>query len=236
MRMLLRYICILALAVCIHSCDKDNFSEPQSFLSGNLLYQGDTINVERNQVPFQLYQYGFGKVGAINGSFTQTGGYSSALFDGDYKLIIPNGQGPFMISQKTAGVPDSISVSLKGSQTVDIQVIPYYIIHSFQAAKAGADSIHATFNIQKIITDLNAKNVEYVSLYVNKTQFVSGLDNIDITTGSLAGSAITDLTNVQLGTTYNAPVPTQNYVFARIGLKIVGVEDLIFSPLVQVQL
>jgi hypothetical protein len=30
--------------------------------------------------------------------------------------------------------------------------------------------------------------------------------------------------------------PTQNYVFARIGVKIAGVEDLIFSPVQKVQL
>ena len=78
------------------ACKKDNYKAPSSILKGRLMYKGDSIGVERNQVPLQLYQYGFGKVGAINGNFSQEGLYSFDLFDGDYKLIIPNGQGPFI--------------------------------------------------------------------------------------------------------------------------------------------
>jgi hypothetical protein len=33
-----------------------------------------------------------------------------------------------------------------------------------------------------------------------------------------------------------AIVPTQNYVYARVGVKIAGVEDMIFSPVVKVTL
>jgi len=44
----------------------------------------------------------------------------------------------------------------------------------------------------------------------------------------MAETAITDLNNVTLRTAIPAIVPTQRYVFARIGLKAAGVEDLIF--------
>ncbi|RYY21899.1 MAG: DUF3823 domain-containing protein, partial [Chitinophagaceae bacterium] len=45
-----------------------------------------------------------------------------------------------------------------------------------------------------------------------------------------------DITNPDaISMTVNVPTisPVQNYVFARIGLKIQGVEDMIFSPVVK---
>jgi hypothetical protein len=229
MKNLFRYILISLLIIFIFSCKKDNAKEPGSFLTGHLVYQGDTIQVERNQVPFQIYQYGFGKTGAINGTFEQDGSYSAVLFDGDYKLIVPTGQGPFVSSAAS----DSLSITLKGSQSVDIDVTPYYMIRNAQIT-ASTGNVSATFKAEKIITDSTAKDIERVSLYVNKTQFVSGGDNIAVT--DLAGGSITDPNNIALNVTVPALVPAQTYVFVRIGIKIANVEDMIFSPLQKVQL
>ena len=78
------------------SCKKDNYEAPSSTLSGRLVYGGDSIGLEKDQVPFELYQYGFGKVGALGATFTPEGRYSALLFDGEYKMIIPTSQGPFL--------------------------------------------------------------------------------------------------------------------------------------------
>lgn len=234
MKNLFRYTLIPALIISFFSCKKDNYSQPGSFLTGHLIYQGDTIQVERNQVPFQIYQYGFGKVGAINGTFAQDGSYSEVLFDGDYKLIIPNGQGPFIWKQTSSGAPDSLAITLKGSQVVNLNVTPYYMIRNAQISASGGN-VTATFKAEKIITDsIMAKNIERVSLYINKTQFVSGGDNIGVK--DLAGSGITDPNNITLSVAVPTLVPTQNYIFARVGIKIANVEDMIFSPLQKIQL
>lgn len=229
------YIFFSVLCAAAVSCKKDNYAAPSSTLSGRLLYKGDSIGVERDQVPYELYQYGFGKVGAIGSSFAQNGTYSQLLFDGDYKLIIPNGQGPFIWNKTASGAPDSIAISLKGNQTLDLEVTPYYMIRTPQMTPAPADtSVTATFNLEKVITDtINQKGIDRVSLYINKTQFVSGGDRIAST--DLSGSAITDLNNISLKVKVPVFVPTQNYVFARIGVKIAGVEDMIFSPVQKVQ-
>ena len=237
MKIKFRYIVLAAITFCTAavSCKKDNYTAPSSTLSGRLTYKGDSIGVERDQVPYELYQYGFGKVGAIGSSFAQNGSYSQLLFDGDYKLIIPNGQGPFMWPHTAAGAPDSVAISLKGSQTLNLEVTPYYMIRTPQMAAVAADtSVTATFKLEQIITDpLNAKTIDRVSLYINKTQFVSGGDNIKGT--DLAGSAITDPANITLKVKVPVFVPTQNYVFGRIGVKIAGVEDMIFSPVQKIQ-
>ena len=214
----------------LFSCKKDNYKEPSSALSGKIVYKGEAINVENYQVPYQLYQFGFGKVGSIDGSFTQEGTYAAVLFNGNYKLIIPNGQGPFKWKQLASGAPDSMAITLNGNQTLDLEVTPYYMIRT-PAITGGAGKVSATFKAEKIITDASAKNIERVTLYINKTQFVSGANNIAKI--DLAGAGIADPNNIQLSVTVPNIAP-QTYVYARIGLKIESVEDLIFSPVKQI--
>jgi hypothetical protein len=232
MRIKLHYIILLAGSAVIFSCKKDNYEAPSSSLSGKLVYKGEAFGVEKDQVPFQIYQYGFGKVGPIGQSFAQEGTYSALLFNGEYKLIVPNGQGPFLWKKTAAGDPDTLVINMNGNQIMDLEVTPYYMIRNPQIATA-AGKVNATFKAEKIITDANAKNIENVGLYINRTQFVSPGNNIANTV--LAGSAITDPNNLSLSVTIPTLTPAQNYVFARIGLKIANVEDRIFSPLVKLQ-
>lgn len=230
------YILLLAFVVFVYSCGKDNYDAPSSKLSGRLVYQGDSIGVETNQVPYELYQYGFGKVGAIGESFAQDGTYSQLLFNGNYKLIIPNGQGPFMWKYTSTGAPDSLSITMSGSQTLDLEVTPYYMIRNPQISGSGG-TVTATFKAEKIITDANAKDIERVSLYINKTQFVSGNNDQKVANTDLAGPAITDMNNISLSVGVPGDLtPVQNYVYARIGLKIAGIEDLLYSPVVKISL
>jgi len=228
------YIVLIAFCVTVVSCKKDNFEEPTSILKGRIVYQGEAIGVERDQVPFELYQYGFGKVGPIASSFAPDGSFSALLFDGEYKFIIPNGQGPFIWKQTASGAPDSLAITLRGTQNLDVDVTPYYMIRTPNFTPSTADSMAtATFKVEKIITDANAKDIERVSLYLNKTQFVSGADNIAIK--DMMGTDIADPNNISLTVKVPPIVPKQNYVFARIGLKIAGVEDMIFSPVQKIQ-
>jgi len=215
----------------VSACSKkDNYSPPNALLTGAVMYKGDSIYLEYNRVPYQLYQFGFGKVGSIDGSFTQEGTYAAVLFNGSYKLIIPNGQGPFKWKQLASGAPDSMAITLNGNQTLDLEVTPYYMIRT-PAITGGAGKVSATFKAEKIITDASAKNIERVTLYINKTQFVSGANNIAKI--DLAGAGIADPNNIQLSVTVPNIAP-QTYVYARIGLKIESVEDLIFSPVKQI--
>lgn len=228
----IKYIAFIAACAAMSSCEKDNYDPPSTTLSGKLVYQGEPVGVEREQVPFELYQYGFGKVGPIGQTFAQDGSYSALLFNGEYKMVIPVGQGPFLSKLTGTGTPDSISVNVTGDQTLDIEVTPYYMIRNAQIT-GNAGSVTSTFSIDKIVTDANARDIENVALFINKTQFVSGSDNIANTT--IAGADITDPANVSLQVAIPTITPAQNYIFARIGLKIAGVEDRIFSPLVKVQ-
>ncbi|WP_205514451.1 DUF3823 domain-containing protein [Longitalea arenae] len=233
MKLQTQYIIMLATIATMMSCRKDNYDEPGVLLQGHIVYKGEPIQVEYNQVPFELYQHGFGKTGPINAVFAQDGSYSVLLFSGEYRFIIPNGQGPFKWKQTAAGAPDTTIVALNGSQELDIEVMPYYMIRNPRFSKTGGN-IAGSFTIEKIITDASARDIESVSLYLNKTQFVSGADNVALKT--MNGSDITDPNNVNLSVAVPTLNPAQSYVFARIGLKIAGVEDRIFSPVMKIDL
>ncbi|SEB17974.1 DUF3823 domain-containing protein [Pedobacter hartonius] len=229
----IHYIFLLALLTGVSACKKDNYEAPSSTLNGHIVYKGEEIGLEYNQVPVELYQPGFGKVGAIAGTFAQDGAYSTLLFDGNYKLIIPNGQGPFQWRQNAAGGRDTLSVTVKGNQTLDLEAVPYFLIRN-AVYTVNARSVSATFRADQIITDASAKTIERINLYINKTQFVSAADNI--AAAEIAAAAITNPAMINLSATVPAITPTQNYVFVRIGLKIAGVEDMIFSPLQKITL
>jgi hypothetical protein len=230
MKIIFQYIALIAFCALGASCKKDNYAEPSSKLTGRIVYKGEAIGVENYQVPYELYQFGFGKVGPIGSSFGQDGTFSALLFDGEYKLIVPNGQGPFRWKQTTGGAPDSITINLKGNQNMDIEVMPYYMIRNAQLT-GGSGQVKATFGVEKIITDANARDIENITLYINKTQFVSGADNGNIAASGVDGPAIVDPNNISLTVTVPGITPAQNYVFARIGLKIAGVEDRLYSSI-----
>ena len=237
---------MLLLTVGLAACQKDNFAPPQSTFSGRVVYKGDPILVQSANVTapnnnsdfpvyLELWQAAYNNRSSIRIPLKQDGSFSALLFDGNYKLIVPNGQGPFLWKRTAANTPDSLNINIQGSQTMDIEVMPYYMLRSPQFTVSGR-KVAGSVKLEKIITDaVNGKTVERVSLYVNTTQFVDAGNSIN--KADLAGSAIKDLNSVSL-TTADIPalVPSQSYVYARIGLKITGVEDMIYTPVQKMNL
>jgi hypothetical protein len=231
MKFKLLYILPITLIALMTSCKKDNYDEPTSKLSGRIVYQGQSLGFENSQVPYELYQFGFGKVGPIGASFAQDGSYSALLFDGQYKLIIPNGQGPFLWPKTASGAPDTLLINLKGNTQLDIEVTPYYMIRN-AAYSASGNAVTANFGVEKIVTDpAMARDIERVALFINKTQFVSSAGVNRIADAGINGSAIADPSQISLSVNIPSITPTQNYVFARVGVKVAGVEDWLYGPL-----
>lgn len=244
--MKIRLIIILGvISSFLASCGYDNYDEPTSLLEGRLVYNGEAINVSYNDVTFQLWEPGWQTKAQINVSVDQDGSYSAMLFNATYKLVIPSNQGPFRSKTNAETSSDTILVKLDGSKVMDIEVEPYYMIRTPQFTASGVN-VAGTFKVEQIISGTNAKNIERVNLYVNKTQFVDFRSNVNKTYNKDEGEvdpSVLDGALVIAGSTItlNAVIdpvitPTQNYVFARIGLKISGIEDMIFSPVVKVNL
>ncbi|MCE7069578.1 MULTISPECIES: DUF3823 domain-containing protein [unclassified Dyadobacter] len=227
-----QFIPFLALLFLISACAKDNFTEPKSTLSGRIVYNGEPIAVEYNQVRLQLWQPGFGKLAAIDTQVDQNGSFSALLFNGKYKLVVPKGRGPFKTLEKDAAAKDTLFVTLEGNQQLDLEVMPYYMIRTPQFAGA-ENKVTATLKLEKIINGADAKAIEQVSLFINKTEFVSRSTNVGVT--DIAGADVKNLNAITIATEIPALVPTQKYVFARVGVKIKDVEDMIFSPVQKVE-
>ena len=227
MKITLQFLSVLLLGALLTACEKDNYDPPSASLKGRLVYQGEPIYVEYDRVGYELYQDGFGKTGAIASTFTPEGEFSQLLFDGEYKMIVPIGQGPFVPLQNSSGTADTMVINLRGSEEMDVEVTPYWMIRNAQL-NAGEGNVSTTFGLEQIASGDDARAIESVTLYVSKTAFANPQTNV--ATASMGGGDITDMNDVSLSVAIPDIQPTQNYVFASIGVKFVDVEDLLFSP------
>ncbi len=228
-----QYILITLLGVIIFSCEYDNYEEPNSQFDGRIVYQGEPLNVSFNDVYFELWEPGWQLQYPINVAVDQDGSFSSLLFSANYKLVLPSSQGPYKSIFNSDANSDTILVNLTGNKTMDIEVLPYYMVRNANFSNSGR-TVTSTFGLEQIITDADAKNVERVNLYISKTAFVD--TRTSISTMEINGSDISDLNNIILSTDVPDLIPTQNYVFARVGVKIEGVEDMLFSTIEKIQL
>ncbi len=227
------FFLIAVISGFLASCEYDNYDEPKSLLQGSIVYNGEPINVAYNAVGFQLYEPGWELSYPIDVAVNQDGSYSALLFNGTYKLIIDPNQGPFRNITNSETQSDTINVQVKGNTQLDVEVMPYYMIRNENFSVSGR-TVTATFGIEQIITGTDAKAVEAVHLSVHKRQFVDNLNNLANT--DMAGADITNMSSISMNVTVPSMTPTQDYAFVRIGVKIAGVEDLIFSPVQRVEL
>lgn len=211
----------------------DNYDEPQSQLEGAFLHNGDSVRVSYNNVTFELWQSGFGSESPINVTVDQNGSFSAVLFDGDYRMVIPPGQGPFVGSGIGEGGSDTLHIQLQGHQQLDIEVTPYFMIREPEFSVSGRTA-SADFAIEQILTGADAQDVEFVQLYASKTKYVDA--RTSISTSTVNGGDINDMNNVNLSTEIPTMTPTQDYVFVRAGVKVANVEDMIYSPIEKIQL
>lgn len=235
MKIRYNYLVLLMLSFILASCEYDNYEAPKAMLQGRIVYNGEPINVAVNEVNFELWEPGWQLRIPISVTVAQDGSYSASLFDASYKLIFRPNQGPFRMVTNTATNSDTILVDVSGTTMLDIEVEPYYMIRNPQITLSG-NIVNATASLEQIITGEGARNIERVSLYVNKTRFVDQRGNYNLASTNLSAGDIVDLNNISLSLTAPDLVRSQSYIYARIGVKIAGVEDMIYSPVQQLTL
>ncbi|WPR73392.1 DUF3823 domain-containing protein [Algoriphagus sp. NG3] len=224
---------MMGIAASLASCSYDNYDEPNFQLDGRIVYQGEPIGVSYNDVYIELWESGWQRLGNIGVAVDQDGSYSSLLFKGDYKMIIPDNQGPFQKIVNDQSGNDTILVNLTGSRTMDIEVMPYYMIRN-TAISGSTDKVTATFDLEQVITGDAERNIQEVFLYVSKTAFVD--TRTSIATANRAGGDLEAMVGISLEVDVPERAPAQNYAYARVGLRIEGVEDMIFSEIVRVDI
>lgn len=224
----IRSYILLATIGMLGACSYDNYDAPESKFEGNLVYQGTPLNLDPRNVYMELWEPGWAKKSKIDIHVDQNGRFSAVLFNGNYKLFIRRNSVPFMAPHNEQTNSDTILVEVRGNKKMDIDVTPYYLIRNASITNSGK-TVDATFGIEKIITDANQKDVERVTLYINKVNLVSA--DTKIGEASLNGGDIADPNAISLTTQIPDMTPAQPYVYARVGVKLAGVDYLIYSPI-----
>jgi len=211
---------IAVLFVMFAACGKDNYDAPETTLTGRVVYNGQAIGVRgsNQSVYLQLWQDGYALKTPINLYVTQDGSFAATLFDGDYKMVTVNGNGPWATSQ------DTVFVQVKGNTVADYAVKPYYTISNI--------SYTLTEGVLKGSFDVTAvdpsREIEYISLMINDTRFVdfgqkmSSVELSEVSPG-----------RVELELNVGDQLNNTKSLFARVGLKINGINEGVYDTNVE---
>ncbi len=208
---------ILLIVVATTSCEFDNFEEPKSTLSGRIVYNNEALGLRSNGVELELWQRGYDLFQKIPVYVAQDGTFSAVVFDGDYKMTLVRGNGPWMDQT------DSIDVQVRGSQMIDVEVQPYYAINNPSFTISGS-SITATFTLED--TD-SGRDLEFAAIYMGRTSLTDAVRNEAVHR--------IPMDDIVFGTpmTVEVPIPGnlagRNEIFLRVGAKTTGVAELVYS-------
>lgn len=207
----------------IYSCEYDNYDPPKSFLKGSVMYNNTPVGVRSGGTRLELWQKGYELYSKIDVYIDQNGTFSASLFDGEYQLV------------RLGGAPwenntDSINIQIRGNTEINVPVIPYFTIldESYQKSE---DEIISSCMISRI----GSRNIESLTLYIGTTSIVDANNNVQSET--LSATELIDLNvpkNITL--TLNSQMKEKQYIFARIGVKTIGVGERFYTPVNKIEL
>lgn len=232
-------VAAFALVGCDNITGLDNREAPTSVLTGRIVFQGEPIGVRSNGVQLELWQPGYALNQKIPVLIDQDGSFKAKLFDGSYKLNLLVNNGPWLNSS------DTTLIQLQGSATVELPVTPYYTIldptfsRGAPTTEVPGGSVSATFGVGQINT---SRELEYVGLYVGVTSFVDRINSVSAISNAQrerSRAMILPALNSNGDVTISVNLPANIYqtnspwirdvVFVRVGVKTVGVTEMLFS-------
>ena len=213
------FFSLLVGSVLLAGCAKDNFEPPTSTITGRVVYENQPVGVRTNGVQLELWQRGYQLFTKIPVQVAQDGSFSATVFDGDYKLVRLRGNGPWVDNT------DTIAVQVRGAAQVDVPVQPYYVIRNATMQKVGTN-LTATATVSQATA---GRAIERVTLYVGATQFVDINNNAG--RADLTGTALADLSKpLSFSMALPTAVTSKGYAYGRIGVKTVGVAEMLYTP------
>jgi hypothetical protein len=235
-------LCIPLLLFALTGCDDilsvDNYDAPGSPLTGRVVFEGQGVGVRSNGVQLELWEPAYPLRQKIPVHVAQDGSFAAMLFDGSYKLNLLANNGPWLSTL------DTIDIEVRGGATVEVPVTPYYTIRNEQIRhnRTGGGpngTIEATFTVGMVNT---TRQVEWVGLYVGLTTFVDRINSLTIPNAqrerlrALVQTQLDARAPITIGVQlpaniYETQSPARReYVFVRVGVKTVGVTEMLFSP------
>lgn len=222
---------VIALPLLFTACEYDNFDEPNATISGKMVYEGQTIYVKNNQVTFRLYEPGWELSAStyLNVQVAQDGTFSTSVYAGkNYNLIRQDNIGPWVNPTSS----DTVFVTnCAKNQIVDILVTPYFMLDNVSVTCSNK-IVSGTCSVSQIVS---GRNIEYVGLYAGRNIIVDNSYNFgsagNTSTAALAGDQVSltlDLRSLSIGSQAHT-LPSTGVIYARMGLKIEGIDAMIYT-------
>lgn len=222
--------------------DLDNYTPPESTITGRVLFEGRPIGVRSGGVQLELWQPAYELNTKIPVRVAYDGTFAAAVFDGSYEINLLPGNGPWLNN------PTRIPVAVNGQANVDIEVTPYYTIENesitFNPAGGGPHgTVQASFSVRQVNP---TQALEYVGLYVGTTVLVDRNTSLSIPNSQrerLRSAILSELNSnspISISVTlpaniYETQSPVRReHVFVRVGVKTAGVAEMLFSPVYRI--
>ncbi|AGA76805.1 DUF3823 domain-containing protein [Echinicola vietnamensis] len=209
---------LLVLGFMVASCEYDNFEEPKSTLTGRIVYEGEPLGVRNQGVQLELWQHGYDLFQKIPVYVSQDGTFSAKLFDGDYKLTLIRGNGPWMDQT------DSLDIALNGSQEINVEVNPYFTLDEPSYEIVNDTIVRASFTVNQINA---ASTLEFTDVYMGRTSLTDIVRNEGL--GRFFDGQVTPGTPATVDVTVPNHLRGRSDLFVRVGVKTLGVEELLYS-------
>lgn len=220
-----KYFLLIVIATFAFSgCGLDNYDAPQSHLRGKIIYNGETIGLRGTgeAVQLQLYQDGYQLRDHISVYVGQEGTFEALLFDGEYKLVTRNQNGPWVNSR------DTMVINVKGTTDIELKVTPFFTISNENLSLNGS-VLNASFTVNQIV---NTAKIDYVTLLLSKTSFVDDVSNF--VRRDFGGQEAGNI-NLSADLSGNNDLATSKTLFARVGVRTIGADQAIYSKVIRLK-
>ncbi|HEY8916348.1 MAG TPA: DUF3823 domain-containing protein [Chitinophaga sp.] len=215
-RIIISFLAIAFIAAA--GCKKDNYEEPKATLTGQVVYDKQPVGLRSNGVQLELWQHGNALFTKIPVYIAQDGTFSASLFNGSYKLVLLRGNGPWVNNS------DSLDVTVNGNTSVEVPVVPFFIIKGANIGQSGTN-ITATVTLQQVN---NSLPLDAVTIYLGSTTVVDQVNSVAATS-----IAATDIPNVTQPVNLTVAIPpsliAKGYVYARVGVKTAGIAESLYT-------
>ncbi|MGI6243383.1 MAG: DUF3823 domain-containing protein [Prevotella sp.] len=229
-KLLLNIVLAIVATLCVSSCGYDNFDEPDSMLTGRMVYKGQPLQLpgSANLIQLQAYQSGYQLTSPITIYVGQDGSFSTRLFNGHYKIVTKDNNGPWVNSR------DTVEVDLNGSTNVDIPVTPYFLLSDFGCSLSG-NTLTANFTVERIVADAK---IDHAAICLGTTAFVDEQNNameFQIPADKVKEGANSFTTNLSDDQVAELSKPSVKKIIARAGLRTVGADRSIYTEIVKLK-
>ena len=222
MKKIMKATVLLAGAWLMQGCGLDNYDEPEAQFSGRVTYQGEPLQLRHGSIKFDLEQDSYELGDKIEVAIAQEGTFAARIFPGEYRFVPRPGNGPWTDDCQP------VEFTIKGGKQLDFEVVPYYLLRNSNITLSG-NTLNGVCSVKSIA---GGKAIEAMTLFVGKTRFGDDRGGRSVVTSNFEQPA-EGVNNISVN--IKEIVDKYPVLYARIGLKIHGVDERIYTEIVKIK-